>query len=101
MPANTKQVQEAVDNYNNAIANIDSNLIELSLIEELQTYSDELAAVWTSDNGKNTIVGLNKVISKLKEDAEEVNKAINDIKAQKCTFTTRHEEYDEVVVYTS
>lgn len=80
-------VKSAVEECNNAIHSIDDGIGELDIIEELQGYSNQLAEIWQTENGENTINGLNKVIRGLKTYTDSLKRAMENIKNDTYEYT--------------
>ncbi len=83
----SETVQKAVDECNKSLENIDSGIGELDVIDELKGYVSELAAVWQTEGGEETIAELNKNIDNLKKYTDSLKRAMQDIKNDKYTFT--------------
>ena len=86
-----EEIKAKVNDCNNKLHDVDGRLESFD-VSNLQGYSDELAEAWQTENGENTIRGLNNVIRSLNNYTDDINEEIEQIKGETVTFTLKEEE---------
>ena len=85
------EIDAKVKDCNNKLHDVDGRLESFD-VSNLQGYSDELKEAWQTENGENTIRGLNNVIRSLNNYTDNINEEINTIKGDTVSFTVKPEE---------
>lgn len=81
------EVKQAVEECNNAIHSIDSDIGELDVIEDIRSKAAELHKVWETENGERTMIALSKVVDSLETYTDSLKRSMENIKNDTYTFT--------------